>query len=345
VKVVIYSDLQATESQEKLRSDPSMPLQRWRVTRFYEKLVGIMEKHRAHAVWDLGDTLDDRSEIPVQTIQAVTDMLDLAAPDPSKSFKLVGNHEQHYKNAGVHSGGMFKRWFNVVDRPQVFILETNRFALDVACLPFPSTEDNLDESIDFLASQCYGHRKKILLGHLDVQGAKYPSGETILAGLKSTHLSKFDLCLFGHVHKHQQLAENAWYVGSPFQQDFTERDQPKYVCILDLSTLELAWEELTDFPQYRYGTIENLSHLLAGEDRIHVVLKNEADAAAYYAHPFHKDATVSYAYAASNAAEATSASPSVGTQDYYLEEWIRRHPLDGVDAAELLQIGKDIIST
>jgi predicted phosphodiesterase len=243
VKVVIYSDLQATESQERLRSDPNTPLQRWRVTTFYEKLVGIMEKHGASAVWDLGDTLDDRSEVPVQTIQAVTDMLDLVAPEHSASIKLVGNHEQHYKNAGVHSGGMFKKWFRVFDRPQTVTVETRNRAIDVCCLPFPSTTDDLDESVELLLSQC-SHNNKVLLGHLDVQGALYPSGETISAGLKSTHLAEFDLCLFGHVHRHQQLAKNAWYVGSPFQQDFSERDQKKYVCILDLVTLSLEWEEI-----------------------------------------------------------------------------------------------------
>jgi hypothetical protein len=34
----------------------------------------------------------------------------------------------------------------------------------------------------------------------------------------------------------------------------------------------------------------------------------------------------------------------IGTQDYYLEEWVRRHALDGVDAQELLQIGRDIVT-
>lgn len=345
MKVVVYSDLQATESQEKLRSDPSTPLQRWRVTSFYEKLVGVMEKHGATAVWDLGDSLDDRSEVPVGTIQAVTDMLDLVSPERDVSIKLIGNHEQHYKNARVHSGGLFKKWFNVFDRPHVVALDPynrNKW-VDVACLPFPSTSDDLDASIEELLSQCT-HDRKILLGHLDVQGALYPSGETISAGLNPTHLAEFDLCLFGHVHRHQQLASNAWYVGSPFQQDFSERDQKKYVCILDLNTLAMEWEEITGFPQYKYGVIENLSRLLVGEDRVHIVLQNESDAATYYAHPYHKDTTVSYGFSMKPVEQSVVEHAKIGTQDYYLEQWVKRHALDSMDAAELLQIGRDILS-
>src|SRR5690606_28599986 len=136
---------------------------------------------------------------------------------------------------------------HVVDRPMTL----NFRDVSVVCLPFPAPTDNLEEILTRATEDCE-HENRILLGHLDVMGATYPSGGQIERGLSQHWFGMFDLCLFGHVHSHQQLAPNAWYVGSPFQQDFTERDQRKFVAILDTATLKLEWVEMTGFPKYRW---------------------------------------------------------------------------------------------
>lgn len=338
MKVLIFSDLQATESAERLRANPTLPLQRWRVAQFLGRLVPLMDEHRVDAIWDLGDTLDDRSAIPVPTLQTVADMMECVAPDRAHSIKLVGNHEQHYKSTTVHSGALFRQWYrHVVDRP----LTLNLDGVSVVCLPFPAPGDDLEAILTQAMNECQ-HETRILLGHLDVMGATYPSGGKIEKGLSQHWFGMFDLCLFGHVHKHQQLAPNAWYVGSPFQQDFTERDQPKYVAILDTTTRNLQWVEMMGFPRYRWIGVDDLDSLVLGEDRVQAILTSPEETQRFYAHPMASQVGAVYKYKEAAAVDAPDAE--IGRPESYVERWTKLHPLSWMDQDELAAIGRDLLT-
>lgn len=77
-------------------------------------------------------------------------------------------------------------------------------------------------------------KPSILFGHLTVRGAR-TSGDEILAG-QEVELTAEDVDTFpahyvalSHIHLHQQVAEMAWYAGSPTAQTFGETDEKGYV--------------------------------------------------------------------------------------------------------------------
>jgi len=77
-------------------------------------------------------------------------------------------------------------------------------------------------------------RPSILFGHLTVRGAR-TSGDEILAGqeveLTAEDVDTFpaDYVALSHIHLHQQVAERAWYAGSPTAQTFGEPDAKGYL--------------------------------------------------------------------------------------------------------------------
>jgi DNA repair exonuclease SbcCD ATPase subunit/predicted phosphodiesterase len=99
--------------------------------------------------------------------------------------------------------------------------------LTIACIPHyrnpESTRNALRElpAADLLLFHC-----DVAEATLDCTGRKMPDGipKKELLGFSK----KFRYMVGGHVHKHQCLGPNAWYIGSPFCCDWGEVNQPKY---------------------------------------------------------------------------------------------------------------------
>jgi len=66
----------------------------------------------------------------------------------------------------------------------------------------------------------------VLLLHGMVRGCKMSQYRVAPKGL-SIDFGQWKYAFAGHVHKHQKLGRNAWYVGSPFAHDWGEVNQPK----------------------------------------------------------------------------------------------------------------------
>ena len=90
---LVFSDLQAGEGSdsERLRANPAIPLQRWRVEQFYADLKTLYDRHGCKYLIDLGDTTDDRKSLPVPTIGAIMSGLNAIRPDPKLSIKLIAS--------------------------------------------------------------------------------------------------------------------------------------------------------------------------------------------------------------------------------------------------------------
>jgi hypothetical protein len=317
-KALVVSDLQAAEGPERLRANPAVPLQRWRVQRCYADLAALFREHGCRYLIDLGDTTDDRHAVPVPTLTTVLAGLAEIRPDPLLSFKLIGNHEQALQRPDLHPGGAYRGYHHVVDDRAV-VLVGDVAVVAVACL------------------RADGYRT-LLLGHLQVNGATN-RGHT----LRGLDLADVDLALLGHVHEPQEVRPNVHYVGSPFQQDFGELGQVKRVGLLDLETLGLRWLALPGrYPRYLKLTLPELeSYGELGEDRVVVTLRSAAEAARFYAHPLARHVEPDYALAP----EAGTAEPATwGDHGALLARYVREHPLPGVAEDELLAAGRELVA-
>ena len=343
MKVLIYTDLQATEGAELCRTCPGVPLQRYRTALFFLEAEKLARQHRVEAVWDLGDTLDNRSDVPVPTIQVTEAGLRwLMQGKPSAlSYKLIGNHEQQQKAAGVHSGALFNPFFHVV--PQCAVFDWNQIEKDgpwIIAVAFPydlkATEEWIREEIRRGRA---ADRNIIVIAHIPVTGAKMPSGAAA-NGLDPCCLEGADLALMGHIHHRQEMRPNYWYLGSPFQQDFGEANDQKYIAILDTQTLKVEFITLEGFPQYKIGEASEMpDNLNMGEDRWKIIVRDRLQAQQIYSKPWAADVSeITYLY---NETETQDAKTNVliGEPVVLLEEYLRSHPSPTLDAKKLLAIG------
>lgn len=283
MKFLAYSDLQAKEGHERLFSSPDIPLQRWRVSTFYQRMLDIYRQEDCDGVWDLGDTFDDRNAIPIPTIDAVVKGIS-EFPDSVWNIKLVGNHEQWTRRGDIHVGRLFSSKFNVVDGNKVF--DEFDDDLDLICCAFPESDTETARWLEAEINRSKSRgRRVILLAHFQVLGCQMSSGVS-LEGIPKKMIQRADMGLFGHVHSAQELCPNIFYLGSPFQQDFGEANEEKRVAIIDTDAFTIKWIRVDGFPQYRTVSLADFEKNVdeSSEDRLKVVLKNPAEAERFYAH-------------------------------------------------------------
>lgn len=180
-------------------------------------------------------------------------------------FLLVGNHDMPYKNTTKHNCiTAFGDLAHIIEQPMVYEGANYDFYL----LPYVESTSKLNWAIDKLSQIAKGgevrngntisrkattnsEKQNVLLAHLDIKGAKFHTHVKSTHGTNSTKLSKaFDLVLTGHYHTHQQVKDNVWYIGSPYQINFGEAGEQKGFIVFDDGELEFV--ENTFSPKYMY---------------------------------------------------------------------------------------------
>ncbi len=124
--------------------------------------------------------------------------------------------------------------------------------LKIACLPYPSERvltavgedsrlryaDLVEKFLSYLAEKASGGRRRVLLTHLFIAGARYTNTEREAsltqhyAVLPASLPDTFDYVALGHVHRNQRIegaSVCAWYSGTLYQLDFSEAGEDKFV--------------------------------------------------------------------------------------------------------------------
>jgi hypothetical protein len=292
MKLLAFADVQATDGHEPCRLCPDTPLQRWRVEHFFTRLLEIYKNYGCSGLLDLGDTLDDRSAIPVPTIQVVIDGLKKFPRSPH-NVKLIGNHEQHFKDGRIHSGNLFHSIFPHIVSAAATLRIDNRI---ICAAAYPTSEVNLTHWLKAAQEACCGS-PAILLGHFQVSGTATGSGAA-LTGIAKATIEPFTLTLLGHIHLGQAITPRAHYIGSPLQQNFGESGQEKRVAVVDTDSCQVEWVPITGFPQYHVLSLEDFLQQdpATSEDRYKVCLRSAAEAEKFFANPSHVAADPVYQY-------------------------------------------------
>lgn len=346
MKVLVYTDLQATDGSERCFTQPGAKLQHYRVSLFFDKIWSIFKEEKCGALYDLGDTTDDRVAIPIGTIDVLLKKLRLFTKYRDANWKLVGNHEHGCRDARFHAGPMFDATFNVVEGIHTIFIAGKTAVIFVA---YPPDEVAAAKAIqeEILRQRGLGFRV-ILLGHLPVYGSLGPAGE-IKSGIPKQALANVDLGLLGHVHRPQSILPNVHYIGSPFQQDYGEAGEDKRVAILDTEKATVKWIPMHGFPQYHTIT---LPEFLEGswendEDRLKVILRSPDEAQQFYSHPLHAryHPITNYSEQLSGDEQAATSS-SFDTSDIFRRYMERVKPVDRnvvISKDELLEYGLELL--
>lgn len=312
MKLLCYADLQATDGDELCFGRPNTTLQHYRVERFFDDMARIYAEHDCDGVVDLGDTTDDRSSIPIPTLEFLgSGMAKLPEGD---RWKITGNHEQYLRDTTVNNRRLFDHSFHVIDGRQIQMMG------DWAAF-FASYPADHGELTDWLVKEARRIRApKILFGHFQVEGAFYQAGKA-MTGVPLDALQPFSLVLLGHIHIPQSLTPKVHYVGSPFQQDWGETGQTKRVGIVNTNTMKVEWVPLTGYPEYRVVTLDEFKKLSEQqtEHRYRVKLNSHEETEQFFQHPHFNRATAEYNY------DETPAEPGAENQDWSFEGTCRRY--------------------
>lgn len=339
MRFLVYADLQATDGNEVSYTDPSTTLQHLRVKKFFTDMADLYIQRGCDGIIDLGDTTDDRSSIPMPTIDIIGEGISLL-PDSQWNIKLVGNHEQYLRNAKVNNRRLFDHKFTVVDQSAVFMC-------DGTPLVFCSYPGDLDAMVEWIGERGRKLRDRapILFGHFQLAGCQMNSG-TALTGVPRSTLKDYRLSLLGHVHIPQSIGDCIHYVGSPFQQDWGEAGQAKRVAILDTNTKQVEWIPMEGYPVYKRVSFDDFAALSNGpeENRYRVRLTDHTQTELFFQHPRFHRAEAEYAY------DVTANEEAKQEQDWSFEGTCRRYlalvPPDkaglSVSVDELLDIGSTI---
>ena len=345
MKFLIFGDLQASDGHERCFNDTTVPLQRWRVNQTLELLTRLYKEHRCSGLIDLGDTTDDRQAIPIPTIHAVLNPLE--AFKGGNNIKLMGNHEQWLKSTSVHPGVMYSHIFKVVENAEVLRFGDVAFA----CVSYIDDQTALKDAIkDVVIKARRSSQKVVFLGHFSLAGAS-AHGMRLDDGLSIEDVPKIDVGFLGHIHKHQEIRKGLFYVGSPFQQDFGETNETKYVAVLDTDTMTVEWID-TGLPKYRRSNLEQFKASVRedSEDRYEVRLASFEESKEFYAHPLSNRAVPLYDYIQSSPAQSTveaTRGPVQFDVKSLMQAYVEVNPPKDkglqLDAEELIQFGNELI--
>lgn len=249
-KALIFSDLHLHSHKESVgRLNDCLKVLDW--------IFNEASKHDVEHILFLGDLFHERSKIDVLNYLRTfeTFMRHMLENDPKyHCWLLVGNHDMYLK----------EKWdVNSVKPlsaiPKVHIIQEpctlNIGGVDIDFCPH--TENPFKE----LQKLKNGSKRKLLLGHMSVHGAKLNK----LYGTKSDVIVEYDndmvavsadifddweKTFLGHYHGAQNLNEKVEYVGSPLELSFGEAFEDKHIILFDLETFEKTYIKNTFSPKH-----------------------------------------------------------------------------------------------
>jgi len=213
MKIGIFTDIHiGLENSSEFFHKENIKLAEWIKKEFI--------KEKISDVFILGDVFHNRKQINLESIRNATEFFNIL--DCFNIHIITGNHDCFFlDNSDVHSLGMLSGWKNITvyDTPKVI-----NMGCDIAMIPWGTKLDGIPES-DYI----FGHFE---ISGFDMQGTVCEKG---LSGTELSKKAKYSV-LSGHFHKPQVRnygKKQICYLGSPYQHNFGERDEDKFIYILD----------------------------------------------------------------------------------------------------------------
>lgn len=200
------------------------------------EVLHLSLQHKVHGVINLGDFKEAYDPVAIDVVNFWVNSNRAIKEKNLELIELLGNHDR------ISQYSDNRNWFTVFRSTGAHAIETPSYIeydnVVFACLPFIHDVKKLKASARKLWRKVkkIKHKKRVLLFHCDVKGAEY-NNLGIVSDCKVTTqdllMYKYDRCFGGHIHKRQELANNAMYVGNPFCCDWGEINQEKGYIIYD----------------------------------------------------------------------------------------------------------------
>lgn len=196
----------------------------------------LAEERNAHIVctgdfWNLRGTLNVRQVEEV--LRAIEEWKGRCA------YFVPGNHDQVSIDGAIHGMNIFRAF------PNVKVVDERLLLPEMGVAFVPWREENQDK--EFALGAAY-----TVFGHAEVQNAVSNSGRLAPGKVSLATLESHRAVYLGHYHKRQRLGTrgHVWYIGSPYQQNAGERDDPHGIAVVTGDRVEPEFVELDDLPKH-----------------------------------------------------------------------------------------------
>ncbi len=276
IRLLHFADLHiGMENYGRLDSESGL---NQRVLDFVSRLKEVVDyalAHEADAVIFAGDAFKTRDPNPTYQRAFARQVMRLSRAEVP-TVLLVGNHDMPIIEQRASSLDIFSTLAVpnvIVGRAEaVHRVQTKRGPLQIATVPWPQrsrllkleeyrgmTVEQLDQEmvrildseIGRLAGELDPHVPAVLTGHFTLDGAVFGTERSVMLGqdlilpLSALHLDAWDYVAMGHIHKHQNLTQGnappVVYAGSLERVDFSEADEPKGFCWVELRRGATRW--------------------------------------------------------------------------------------------------------
>jgi len=195
-----------------------------------------IEKHGVQTIVHLGDLVDRRKYINIQTANRLRqDFLEPIKQRGLNLHQILGNHDVYYKNTNSINAVQ-----EICDESVTFYQNATEVILHgtpVLFVPWICAE-NKQHTMEMISKS----NSTICMGHLELQGFEMFRGSLCSHGEDRAIFDRFDCVLSGHFH-HRSVAGNIVYVGSHGQFTWSDYDDARGFHLLDLDTKELTFVE------------------------------------------------------------------------------------------------------
>lgn len=213
---------------------------------FYEKqFFAYLEDHDIRDIIHCGDLMDNRKNVNINTLYEMRNRFIEPLEDMGcVMHTVVGNHDTYFKSkVSINSvSELFDTDTNEspivsYDKPYTFVFGD----LPIDIIPWINDE-NEEEVYEFIKNS----KSTVAAGHFDLIGFEMYRGVTSRYHSRSIDfLNKYDLVFSGHYH-HKSDDGHIFYLGSPYEINWADYDDPRGFHIFDTETLELTFIQNSD---------------------------------------------------------------------------------------------------
>ena len=248
------------------------------ILRVFDQMVAEAKKQDCSHMYLIGDIFHSRTTLDTDLVAVVSKKFQEVSDEGIEISILLGNHDISASNKDINMLSIFKKYCKIIEKPcKHNFTDTCEFYN----LPYIADKIELQKHIRRLKelakdSDC----NKILLSHNGLSLASIGPTEFKIEDPVSVNdlgPELFDLCLFGHYHKPQQLADNVFYVGSPIQHNFGERNDTKSFWIVDTNTMQYELIK-TDAPRFVQCSPEKAIEEKAKGNYVQIEVKDKEEA-------------------------------------------------------------------
>lgn len=193
-----------------------------------------------------GDIFHVRGTVPSDVLQLSLSLFQFWSEKGMKFRAIAGNHDQMDAEGLYHSSSAFANVFDVATGSKRFFRTRDEDgATMVHLLPWVENRHQYLEELDFCQQlvRTNPHCKHVLISHAGIDGAEVGTLEYRLKEpvfVEDLGPDLWAAVFLGHFHKPQKMANNVWYVGSPYQITRAEREDVKRAMIYDTETAKVT---------------------------------------------------------------------------------------------------------